>query len=185
MSKAAEPVALAAGTQPPSPTAPPAQGTPPPEPKPGEPPAPPPPEPEPPVTGREDPLLASLFRDLSGGEIEIKPVPEPKELTAEETAAAELKAKADADAKAKADAEAAAKAAGTEPPKPVAKKKKVEILPDDDLPLPPTAPVLPAAQQPPPTPREDPDAAYIASLTEEQVEELRDAQYAEARMGEK
>ncbi len=190
MSKAAEappappnnpPVAPAEPPKPPE--APPANQTPPEGTPPVETPPAPPEAPPEIVSGRDDPLLAALWRD-TGVEREIKPVPDPAPPPPEPTP--EEKAKLEADAAAKAEAEAKAKTEADKLAKPP-KKKRVTILPDEE-PVPVEVPIA-QPTQPAPAPRAepapDPDAAYVASLTDEQVEELKDAQFAEANMPQK
>jgi hypothetical protein len=138
----------------------------------------PPDNPEPPTTpvhiheGKDDPLLKSIFKTL-GDEPEIEPAPEEPEPPAEPPK--------DPD-----HTEDKLEKVDPEPtPEPKAKKKTVTRAPEPAY-QPPVIPPAPSpAPIPPPKPAEDPDEAYIASLSEEQQEELAEAEYAEAHLGEK
>lgn len=129
----------------------------------------PPADPPASLSGKDDPLLKDLIAAYKGEE-DPKPVePAPPEKTQAE------KDKEAADAAA---AEAAKTA--TPPATPAAAPKKgarKSILPEEDAPLPPPA-APPAAVTPPPAAPADADEQYIAGLTEEQKDELAEAEFA-------
>lgn len=132
-----------------------------------------PPKPEPPKSGKDDPLLAALFKD-------IKDEPEIKKVLENPPAPAPAPAAAPAATPKPGEASPSA-----QPPK---RKKKVSLVDSLDNPQPPPpSPAAPAPQlEPvrpaaPTTPAADPDESYIAGLTDEQKDELADADVA-ARM---
>jgi hypothetical protein len=132
------------------------------------------PEPEPPKSGKDDPLLAALFDNLKEPEIKKVEDPEPEP---------------EPDPKPEPKPEGGEPAAKPEPPAepPAKKKKKAAVLTaPEPTSVVATAPPAPEIEpDPAPEPKEDPDAAYIAGLTEEQQEELAEAEWAEKNLGER
>mgnify|MGYP000352491580 CR=1 FL=1 len=121
----------------------------------------PPADPPGPGTGLEDPMLSSLIEDIKVV-VADPPAPEIKEVNVD------------------------APPPGDPPPAAPAKrtKKKLEIVVDTPpAPPAPAAPVEPAPPAPAPVADPDPDAEYIKSLTEEQREELAEADFAERTLG--
>lgn len=126
-------------------------------------------EPPAPIEGKDDPLLASIFADLKDEkEPEFKKVEEEPETPA---------------------APAAEEPPTTEEPAAEpAKKPKKQSRVITEPPAPPGAPVViapPVAPVEPPKPAVDPEAEYIASLNDDQREELSEARKAEAMFPER
>lgn len=124
--------------------------------------------PEPPPSGKDDPLLQSLFKDLKE-EPEIKPVAEE-----EPEATPDPEKKEGDDPPTEDDADPPAEPE-SEKPKRKKKSEVVEDPPDQPAPLPPPPAPAPTAEPEKP----DPDAEYIAGLSDEQREELVEARKAE------
>lgn len=132
--------------------------------------APEPEEPKAPVDGKDDPLLASIFADLKEEkEPEFKkvaeePEPEPakeEEKPAEEPAEPEVKEE------------------------PAKKPRKQSRVITDPPPAPAAHVPAPAPTPEPPKPPVDPDAEYVASLNEDQQDELAEARKAETMFPER
>lgn len=142
-------------------------------------------DPPEPVEGKNDPLLSALFRDLEDPENrEIKPAEEPDP---EDEKPADDNKPTDKPAVEPGD-KPAEPADQTASPK---KKKKVTILKSPVVTEPEPTQV---AQEPTPAPTTtptpattpaDPDADFVASLNEEQRDELAEAEWAEKNLGEK
>ncbi len=136
-----------------------------------------------------DPLLSTLLKDM-GEEVPITKVDEPaddpdKKKLDDEKPKGEDDTKKDDDAPNDDDK----KDPDPEPkpePKPKAKKNTKIIDVEPELtPKPAVAAEPPKAEAPKPEPKADPDAEYVAGLTDEQKEELAEADFAEAHFGEK
>lgn len=125
------------------------------------------PEPEPePVPGHKDPLLAALFADVDPNFKKVEDEPDPPTEPPATPPAEPPPQTPPAD-----DADKGKKK----------KKKKFALIESLDAPAaaPPAAPVPPVPTPAPATPTQDLDAAYIAGLSDEQKEELRESEYAE------
>ena len=124
---------------------------------------------------KDDPLLKSIFKDM---EPTIEAAPETNEeakakadeAKAKADAEAAAKAKEEADAKAKADAEAEAKAK---------KKKKAAPTEEEKFIDEPAKETAAPRQEPPKAEVSADEAKFVESLTEEQREELHEAEVAE------
>lgn len=182
-----EPIKTPAGTPPANPSiTPPAEPATPPADNPNPEPQDQQPEPPPePVPGRKDPLLAALFEDVDPEFKKVDDTPDDPETPATDPATPTTP-----------PATPPTDPAATTPAQPAApvkkKKKKVAIIesldesypdgaPRDGAVVTPghTSPPIPPEPAPAATPPADPDAAYIAGLSDEQKEELREAEYAE------
>lgn len=146
---------------------------------------PPEPEPEPPKSGKDDPLLKALFDNLK--EPEIKKVKEEEDPDAGKQASGQAGEQKTPDD----EKETKPEGEGANPPqdappaetKPKRKKKAAVLTAPEPVLAPPVEQDQEHDQEQETKP--DVDADYIAGLTEEQQEELAEAEWAEKNLGDK